>query len=111
VKGEGLKKNSVGKKLEKSPVSTHKNLTPIHRFIIHPSFILFFRLTYILHIHKKYRLSQKEMMPRRAALKEKRTCKIIANPLLSISRDYKTRTCDLAPPRRVRYQLRQIPIA
>ena len=28
-----------------------------------------------------------------------------------LSRDYWTRTSDLAPPRRVRYQLRQIPIA
>ena len=28
-----------------------------------------------------------------------------------LCRDYWTRTSDLAPPRRVRYQLRQIPIA
>ena len=30
---------------------------------------------------------------------------------LTLCRDYWTRTSDLAPPRRVRYQLRQIPIA
>ena len=29
--------------------------------------------------------------------------------MLSFGRDDKTRTCDLAPPRRVRYQLRYIP--
>ena len=30
--------------------------------------------------------------------------------MLLFGRDDKTRTCDLAPPRRVRYQLRYIPI-
>lgn len=32
------------------------------------------------------------------------------NNSLPLCRDYWTRTSDLAPPRRVRYQLRQIPI-
>lgn len=32
------------------------------------------------------------------------------NSSLLLCRDYWTRTSDLAPPRRVRYQLRQIPI-
>ena len=34
----------------------------------------------------------------------------ISASLFALSRDDKTRTCDLAPPRRVRYQLRYIPI-
>ena len=41
-------------------------------------------------------------------LKHKKKSEAFAS-LFSLGRDDKTRTCDLAPPRRVRYQLRYIP--
>ena len=41
--------------------------------------------------------------------KNKKELQSIDCQLFLLSRDYWTRTSDLAPPRRVRYQLRQIP--
>ena len=91
-------------------------LSSSSRQMVFPSYLLFdvmrrscLDCDFFLSLKRK----REEILHDRLLINAKKTrgvsCCLMTSRLLC--RDYWTRTSDLAPPRRVRYQLRQIPIA